>query len=134
MVVTATDDFGNEATCDVILCETIDLELDDGDDNDDGEDDGTVLWWNKSPGSAPHDVIRGSLSQIAESGSTIDLGAVTCIENDSPDGNTVGQEDVELPASGEVFFYLVGYDDGVITNYGSTSDGRPRAPGPGDCG
>ncbi len=80
-----------------------------------------------------YDVIRGQLGQIVETQVVIDLGTVVCIENDSPDASTLGWEDAALPNPGEAFFYLVEYDDGTSSTYGTESADKPRAPGPGDC-
>ena len=94
---------------------------------------GTILEWNEVPGALYYNVIRGQLSNISETGSIIDLGPVVCIEADSTDESTLGWEDGELPETGEAFFYLVEYYDGISSTYSTESVGKPRAPGPGDC-
>lgn len=82
-----------------------------------------------------YNVIRGQLSNIVENMSTVDLGPVVCIEAASVDASTEGWEDPALPPSGEASFYLVEavYGDGSSDSYGTSSAGKPRSPGSGDC-
>ena len=80
-----------------------------------------------------YDVIRGHLKDIAETEVVINLGTVVCVEEDSLNEDTLGWEDPEIPVSGEAFFYLVEYYDGVSSSYGTESADKPRAPGAGDC-
>ena len=94
---------------------------------------GAVLGWGAVPGAQTYDVIRGDLGQIEETPVVINLGSVTCIEDNSADVNTVGWEDPAIPSSGEGFFYLVEYFDGTTSSYGTESASKPRAPGAGDC-
>ncbi len=94
---------------------------------------GTLVWWNEVPGAQSYDVIRGQLSSIVETDVVISLGPVTCIEPHSTDESTAGWEDSDLPNPGQAFFYLVEYEDGTSSSYGTESVHKPRAPGPGDC-
>ena len=94
---------------------------------------GTLMLWTDAPGAVSYDVIRGSVSSIRENGPVIDLGPVVCIEADSSDTSTAGFEDPAVPAPDAVFFYLVQYDDGTSSSYGSESAAKPRAPGVGGC-
>jgi hypothetical protein len=41
--------------------------------------------------------------------------------------------DAEIPAPGKAFFYLVEFDDGQSSTYGSVSAPKPRVPGAGVC-
>jgi len=62
--------------------------------------------------------------------------AVVCVENDSPDINTQGNEDLSDPAAGEAYFYAFRGSQGLATgagSYGQASDGRERMPLAGDC-
>jgi hypothetical protein len=92
---------------------------------------GTVVSWGAVPGASAYDVVRGDLGAIQVAGSTLDLGAVICVEASSPDLDTMGDEDPGIPAPGQVWFYLVQYDG---TGYGTESAPRPRQPASGDCG
>ncbi len=94
-----------------------------------------TLWrWDAAAGAKRYDVARGDLAHLALAGDTVDLGPLVCIEEDSPDRDTAGFEDPELPPPGEAFFYLVRADDGLAPpSYGTDAQGRPRVPGPGDC-
>jgi len=53
--------------------------------------------------SNPHDLIRGEVANLVQVDGLLDLGPVTCVENDSLDTYTLDQV---VPASGRVFFYL----------------------------
>jgi hypothetical protein len=94
---------------------------------------GLVVSWGTVAGAQTYDVIRGDLSNVTETPVVINLGTVTCLENDSTDVSTVGWEDPAVPPSGEGFFYLVEYFDGTSSGYGTVSASKPRAPGAGDC-
>ncbi len=95
---------------------------------------GTVVSWAAVPGALHYNVIRGRLADVVRTASFINLGAVTCIESASLDTSTAGREDTEVPAPGQAFFYLVEYDDGTASSYGSESAGAPEVPASGACG
>ena len=96
----------------------------------------TVLTWDPSPDALRYDVIRGSVSALSIAGSTVSLGPVTCLEDDSPDNHTRGFEDGAIPAPGEAFFFLyrgsTGFD-AATGSYGQGSGGRERVAGAGGC-
>jgi hypothetical protein len=94
---------------------------------------GTRISWGEVGIAVSYDVVRGDLSALHDTGDEIDLGTVVCIEANSSDGNTQGFEDAEIPAPGEVFFYVVEYDDTETSYYGTGSDGKPRSPAGGHC-
>jgi hypothetical protein len=96
-------------------------------------DSGSVVTWGAVTGVQTFDVIRGDLSAIAETPVVINLGSVACIEDNSGDLNTVGWDDSASPPPNEGFFYLVEYNDGTGSSYGTESVGKPRAAGAGDC-
>lgn len=91
---------------------------------------GTRLFWVAVPGASTYDVIRGRVESIVSLATTVDLGEVVCLENDSPDLETAGFEDPEFPSPGSAFFYLMRADD---EDFGASSDGRPRDPASGAC-
>lgn len=93
----------------------------------------TVLHWNFLGSPYRYDAARGDLRSLAFAGSSVDLGLLACIENDSTDVQTMGHEDLSVPEPGEVFFYVVrGVRSGVPGGYGHSSDGRERV-GAGGC-
>jgi hypothetical protein len=94
---------------------------------------GTLVRWGEAVGAQYYDVIRGQLSNIVETDVVISLGPITCIEANSTDVNTAGLEDPDSPSAGQAFFFLVEYDDGTTSTYGTESADKPRAPGLGDC-
>lgn len=94
---------------------------------------GTVARWTTVLAAESYNVIRGQLNHIADTGSSIDVGPVVCIEAGSID--TEGFPDSALPDPGEAYFYLAEavYADGSRSSYGASSTGKPRVPGPGAC-
>jgi Tol biopolymer transport system component len=102
-----------------------------------GKDAPTVLRWSVESGPVRYDAIRGNVANLRFVGSTVDLGAVTCLENDSPDVTTAGFGDPDTPQPGQVFFFVtrgsVGVDAGP-GSYGTSKDGRERVAGSGGCG
>jgi hypothetical protein len=94
-----------------------------------------IDWW-RTPCAETYDLIRGELPGPAEAGGTVDLGAVTCRENDFPATNTFSEErDIDVPPLGRSFFYLARGYGGPIgdTSYGFSSSGAERIPSSGDC-
>jgi len=61
------------------------------------------------------------------------LGTVTCIRSASSQTSTTGQEDSEIPAVGEAYFYLAEYNDGRDSGFGSASAAKPRISTAGGC-
>ncbi len=71
------------------------------------------------------------------SGSTVDLGTVVCLEDDSPGPDIQGFGDSVTPSSGQVFFYLYRGTEGSEVgpgSYGLSSSGLERVTGVGGCG
>jgi hypothetical protein len=94
---------------------------------------GTELRWNPVPGASNYKVIRGVIGNLREAGEIIDLGTVSCNMPASSSTSTAGFEDADVPALGKAFFYLVSYNDGRDSGYGSTSTAKPRAETGGGC-
>jgi len=63
-----------------------------------------------NPLATSYDFIRGDLGALTEGRAGVATGSVTCLENDSPDGDTFGNEDTSSPASGAAFFYLARFN------------------------
>jgi hypothetical protein len=94
---------------------------------------GTLVDWNDVPGASYYNVIRGHLASIVETSEEIVLGTVVCVEAQTSSTDTRGIEDTEIPAPGEAFFYLVEYQDGLRSGYGTETAPKPRAVASGDC-
>ena len=94
---------------------------------------GTFLEWDPVPGTRFYNVSRGELRNLHETASTIDLGPVPCLDSHSQNANTWSKEDAGIPPEGEAFFYLVEYDEGWASGYGTEGVGKPRVPGSGFC-
>jgi hypothetical protein len=92
---------------------------------------GTLVSWTPAPGAVSYDVVRGRVAAIRETDVVVDLGPVMCIAQNAQGASTPGR-DTGTPAPGELFFYLVEYDNGTSTSYGEATR-KPRAPGPGSC-
>ncbi len=95
--------------------------------------DGTLVAWTDMDAAGPYNLIRGSLSQLRELGNKIDLGTVTCYAGSTSAMDTSGNEDTEIPPSGDMFFYLIESDQGDGSSYGTVSSSKPRVPQSGDC-
>jgi Tol biopolymer transport system component len=95
----------------------------------------TTITFEPEPGLIRYDVIRGDLANLHNVGSTVDLGAVACIENDSGDTTTVGYPDVVTPLPGQGFFYIFRGSMSIATGPGSYGTGTAgeRVAGSGDC-
>ncbi len=95
----------------------------------------TLLRWNFLGSGITYDVIRGAVGALRSVGGMVDLGVVTCIENNSTDLTTRGLADAAVPLPGEAFFYTVraNLSSGGF-GYGLSSAHEPRVPASGDCG
>jgi hypothetical protein len=99
----------------------------------DRDENGFALSWTAVISAMHYNVIRARLIDIREMESVIDLGSVLCVEAQSPSEAIIVSETPLSPAPGEGFFYLVEYDDGSRSSYGTESASKPRAPVSGDC-
>lgn len=91
----------------------------------------TVLEWDPVPGGdgAVYDVARGELDQL---GGSVDLGPLTCVEENSADTTTEGSADAEKPAPGQGVFYVVRFELGFSKgSWGWGSSGGEREGGGG---
>jgi len=94
----------------------------------------TVVRWNFLGTGVTYDVIRGGVGALHAMGGLVDLGLVTCIENDSTDLTTRGLADAVAPPAGQAFFYLVRQNPpGSGLGYGFSSAHDTRLPAAGDC-
>ncbi len=94
----------------------------------------TVVRWNFLGSGTTYDVIRGGVASLHAMGGLVDLGVVTCIENDSTDLTTRGLADAAAPTPGAAFFYLVRQNPpGSGLGYGFSSAHDARLPATGDC-
>ena len=96
----------------------------------------TVVSWPVPSGPKRFDVIRGDVAQLALLPDlSVDLGAVACLENDSPDTDTEVAPDTLEPLPGQVLFYLYRGSQGILDGPGSyglgTAGGERSASG--DC-
>lgn len=96
--------------------------------------DPTLVAWDPRAGTATYDLVRGDLASLSSDGSEVALGAVSCLEDDSPDFDNAGLEDAAVPAPGAAFFYVVRPDDRFTTpTYGTSTAGETRVASSGDC-
>jgi hypothetical protein len=96
----------------------------------------TVLAWTPESGPLRYDAIRGDLANVRAGAGVIDLGAVRCLENDSPDASTAGFGDPDEPLPGRVFFFLYRGSQGLADgpgSYGTSTNGLERVAGAGGC-
>ena len=97
----------------------------------------TLVSWDWEAGAVRYDVIRGDVANLAPGlPGTVDLGAVVCLENDSPDASILGFEDAATPLPGHAFFFLFRGSHGLNFgpgSWGQASEGLERVPGSGVC-
>jgi Tol biopolymer transport system component len=97
----------------------------------------TVVSWEPDPRALHSDVIRGDVANLGPgAGSTVDLGEVSCLENDTVNSDTAGAEADPLhPAPGQVLFFVRRLSQGPADggSYGAGSNGGERFPSSGDC-
>jgi formylglycine-generating enzyme required for sulfatase activity len=99
------------------------------------DSEATYFVWDPLPAGSgtTYDVARGELANLSESAGAVDLGLLTCIEDDSADESSQTVPDSEPPASGSAFFYVVRFQVGSVTGpWGFGSAGQARA-GTGGC-
>lgn len=97
----------------------------------------TTVSFYAEPGVIRYDVIRGDVANLQNLATTVNLGTVSCVEDDSGDTTTAGHADPTTPAPGHGFFYLFRGTMGLSAgpgSYGRSSSGKERVAGAGDCG
>jgi len=94
----------------------------------------TVVRWSTLGPGVTYDLVRGNVKALRSLGGLVDLGVVTCIENDGTDLSNRGLGDAAVPPVGEAYFYLVRQTPrGTGLGYGASSAHEPRQPASGDC-
>ncbi|HEV8337330.1 MAG TPA: VCBS repeat-containing protein [Candidatus Polarisedimenticolia bacterium] len=91
----------------------------------------TSVSWPAMFEASVYDVIRGTVGLMSEGASQIDLGVVSCVENDSPDPLS---SDSVNPPTGTIYFYLMRTQDPKIKgSYGRSTSNKVRVPMSGNC-
>jgi len=91
----------------------------------------TTATWPEMFEASSYDVIRGLVSQLTQTTTQVDLGAVACVENNSPDPLST---DSTAPPLGAIYFYLMRTQDPYVKgSYGRSSLNKIRVPTSGDC-
>jgi len=94
----------------------------------------TLVRWNTLGPGVTYDLIRGDLNAMRATGGLVDLGVVTCLENNSTDLSNRNLADAALPLAGEAYFYLARPNPpGSAPGYGASSAHEPRQAAAGDC-
>lgn len=95
----------------------------------------TSLRWSPVQGATVYDAARGDLANLRIVRGQVDLGPMKCLANDTAATDTSASPEVDVPAPGQVLFYLFRDDaqDPAGRSYGASSSGMPRIPGPSDC-
>ena len=132
----ATDDAGNEATIQGL----VEVPHDQGGVEEplmllvEETAEGTLEMWDAVPGTLFYSVGRGEVLNLSDVGAHYDLGPLTCVITGSAAPNTIGAEDLDIPALGGIFFYLAAYDDGHHSGFGTESAAKERFVPPGQDG
>jgi hypothetical protein len=82
---------------------------------------GTWLAWSSVPEALSYGVIRGDLELLRSMGQNAPSGAPACLASGLTRTDTTGFEDPASPGPGQAFFYLVEYDDGRASGFGTQS-------------
>ena len=84
-------------------------------------------------GAILYNVVRGEVKNIRDLEAFFHLGPISCLTTSQ--FSTEGSEDLELPPVGGAFFYLVEYNSGFPSGYGTVSAAKERfaPPGQGTC-
>jgi hypothetical protein len=90
---------------------------------------GTLLEWTEVAGAQAYNVVRGRVGNLSDDGDAYALGSIVCLAQGIADLTTTGREDIEIPGSGETFFYLAEYYDGRRSSYGSEDAAKARDAG-----
>ena len=96
----------------------------------------THVSWDVEAGPIRYDVIRGDLANVHLDPTTVNLGTVSCVVNDSPVNSTEGSDDGTTPPPGHVFFYVYRGSQGLSAgpgSYGQGTGGKERVASGGDC-
>jgi hypothetical protein len=89
---------------------------------------GTLIQWSAVSDASSYRIGRGGLENLRDAGTFIDLGTIVCIESESLDISTTGNEDGDKPPIGQAFFYVGAYRAGSLTGYGSADSLKPMHP------
>ena len=92
---------------------------------------GQTIVWSAVPGARSYDVMRTGLESVRLEGEVIRLDPVVALAERTTARSLT---DLEVPAPGRVFVYVVAFDDGQRSGYGTESAGRERVAGPGGGG
>lgn len=92
-----------------------------------------IVSWTPVAGALYYNAVQGDVSNLHYGNSTIDLGSVTCIAGRTQQTNATDPTLSGPP--GRAIFYLVEYNDGHSSSYGSVSAGMETVvtPAAGAC-
>lgn len=94
---------------------------------------GTQVSWGAVPAARFYNVVRGSVRNLRDVGTAIALGALACVAEGTTATDTEGMEDTATPTIGDIFFYLVEYDDGRPSSFGTESSMKEYLADAGLC-
>lgn len=88
--------------------------------------DASSIWWSPSPTADAHDVVRGSLTVLRDTGGDLGRAVHACVANDVAAESVLLAED---PPPGEAWFFLLrDVEAGVAGSYDSGSPGQTSFP------
>jgi hypothetical protein len=86
------------------------------------------LAWHGVPGALHYNAIRGELDNLRELDGTAELGTIQCLAGSI---NDIHVPITDVPPVGTGYFYLVEYDDGLASGFGTESAAMDRLLPPG---
>ena len=91
----------------------------------------TEISWIPVFEAEAYDVVRGDVQNLGAGAGMVDLGAVTCVADDTTDTTVT---DSAVPPPNTTWFYVVRTTHfGNTSDYGWSSSDEPRQPASGDC-
>jgi len=88
--------------------------------------DASSIWWSASPSADAHDVVRGSVTALRESGGDLGRAVQICVADDATAASVLLAED---PPAGEAWFFLLrDVEDGIAGSYDSGSPAETIFP------
>ena len=89
----------------------------------DHADEGTVVSWGDVPGAIHYNMVQGDVANLKRSSKSFHMGSLECLASGTAATSVPATAD---PAPGQTFFYLVEYDDGLPSGFGTESAALDR--------
>ncbi len=89
----------------------------------DHSDEGTVVSWDEVPGAIHYNIVQGDVGNMKRSSKSFHMGSLECLASGTAATSVRTTAD---PDPGQTLFYLVEYDDGLPSGFGTESAALDR--------